>query len=186
MDKLKDIVNEVIYLYIIFVLVILLFIPFPIKFSLYVNNKIIKIYLYNKEIKIKKSDKKKKSPKKKKNYNFIFNWKKFLHIIKHSKFKPRLSYKYKLLYDTSDAYYTAILNGYLNILSSSLHHLLLWFFKIKKFNIQVNPLFKNEFNIEFQFKGIIYINFVKLIIIAINLLKCIKKEVSPLREAYEQ
>lgn len=186
MDKLKDIVNEVIYLYILLALFILVFIPFPIKFSFYVNNKIIKIYLYNKEIKIKKSNKKKKTPKKKKNYSFIFNWKKFLYIMRRSRFKPRLSYKYKLIYDTSDAYYTAILNGYLNILSNSLHNLLLWFFRSKKFKIQVNPLFKNEFYIEFQFKGIIYINFVKLIIIAINLLKCIKKEVSPLREAYEQ
>ena len=178
--------NEVIQLYILLILLALMFIPIPIKFSIIVTNKAFFIYLYNKEIKMKKSNKKKKSSPKKKKYTFIFNWKKLLHIMRRSLFKIRLSYKYNLLYDTSDAYYTAILNGYLNIFSNVFHNFLLWFFKIKRFKIAVNPLFKNKFHIEFQFKGIIYINFVKLIIIAINLLKCIKKEVSPLREAYEQ
>lgn len=173
-------------MYILLFLIILIFIPIPIRFSLEVNNKIVKIHLYNKEIKIKKSKKNQKPSKKKKRFSFVFNWKKFIYLMKNSSFKPRLSYHYDLVYDTSDAYYTAILNGYLNILSYTLHNLFRWFFKIKKFKVTVNPLFKNEFHIKLHFKGIIYINLVKIIIIAINLSKCIKKEVSPLREAYGQ
>lgn len=177
-------------MYIFFFMIILFFLPIPIKFSVITDITKIDIYIYRKLVKSLAINflnllEKKDSVEKGKLYSFPVDWRKFLHTMKIAPLKLRLSYNCILYYDTPDAFGTAMLNSLLNLLTYNSHNFLLWFFKIKRFNIKVHPLFKNKFNLKFHFKGIIYVNLVKILIIAFNILKCKKKEVSPLREAYE-
>jgi Protein of unknown function (DUF2953). len=182
-------------LYVLFTifLVIILF-PFPVKFRVEIIEFKIKVYLYKKLILDKdifsliKKDKTKPKPKEKmkESKKYKLNYINIVNSLKKSTFKPILKYRLQIDYDLSDAYPTAILNGLITPIAYIIHGQLIRFLRVPNYNVKITPKFNNSFYLYFSFKGIIYVNLVKITIIGFKILRNIKKEVSPLREAYGQ
>ncbi|MDD7793878.1 DUF2953 domain-containing protein [Clostridium sp. 'White wine YQ'] len=174
-------------------LIIILF-PIPIKFRVEIDEFKIKVFLYKKLILdkdifslIKKEKAKPKTKEKKKDSRkYKLDYLNIVNSLKKSTFKPILKYRLQIDYDLSDAYPTAILNGLITPIAYVIHGQLIRFLKVTNYKIKITPKFNNSFYLYFSFKGIIYVNLVKITIIGFKILKSIKKEVSPLREAYGQ
>lgn len=172
-------------------LIIILF-PIPIKFRVEIDEFKIKVFLYKKLILDKdifsliKKEKPKTKEKKKDSKKYKLDYMNIVNSLKKSTFKPILKYKLQIDYDLSDAYPTAILNGLVTPLVYIIHGQLIRFLKVPNYKIKITPKFDNSFYLYFSLKGIIYVNLVKITIIGFKILRNIKKEVSPLREAYGQ
>ncbi|MBL4930956.1 DUF2953 domain-containing protein [Clostridium paridis] len=172
-------------------LIIILF-PIPIKFRVEIDEFKIKVFLYKKLILDKdifsliKKEKPKTKEKKKDTRKYKLDYINIVNSLKKSTFKPILKYRLQIDYDLSDAYPTAILNGLITPLAYVIHGQLIRFLKVTNYKINITPIFNNSFYLYFSFKGIIYVNLVKITIIGFKIMKHIKKEVSPLREAYGQ
>ncbi|WP_238882694.1 DUF2953 domain-containing protein [Clostridium sp. YIM B02551] len=172
-------------------LIIILF-PIPIKFRVEIDEFKIKVFLYKKLILDKdifsliKKEKPKANEKKKETRKYKLDYINIVNSLKKSTYKPILKYRLQIDYDLSDAYPTAILNGLITPLAYVIHGQLIRFLNVTNYKIKITPKFNNSFYLYFSLKGIIYVNLVKITIIGFKILKNIKKEVSPLREAYGQ
>lgn len=169
----------------LFILLLLLFIPIPIKISISYSkgNYYIKLYkfyiLKSKTIDSPslKAEKHKKKPKQKKKLNNKYKPKfkdilEILKSLKRNKFKPKLKINGKLDYSTGDAKNTAISYGIINGVYPPILELIKILFSIKKVNINVNPIFKDEIIVNFELISIIYTSIVKTIYMGITVAKC--------------
>lgn len=144
------------------IILIILLIPFPYKYSIYCDNQnyYIKFFFIN----IKKSNSKKKSNKK----FMTKNIKPIYKALLWNKFKPKLTIKGNIDYSFSDAMIDAIFYGSLNNLFSFLSILSKYF--LSSFNInklKIKPLYKTNFYFYINIKCILFISFAQIIIIMI-------------------
>lgn len=169
------------------ILLIILFIPFPLKLTLHAskNDFYIKLYGYtlmSKE-KLKRKKKKKKHNKFSKKFDFsISNSKKFASRLYYSKLKPFLYIDISFTYSFNDAATTAVSYGALSEIPNILYLILKILFKPHKYNFSINPVFKDNVILNFEIKSIIFLSFAHIINILIVLIKSYKKtprEVTP-------
>lgn len=166
------------YLITILLIVLLIsFIPIPIKITIIYNNKDLKINIYNFKINLDKNKtqqniikaKKKKDKKNKRNFKISFS--KLIYKLDNSVLKPHLRFKLNLNYGLEDAANTAILYGVLNSFIPFIIRILEIIFKIKKYNFFIKPNLKNpEFNIELN--CIFFISMANIINILFLIIKC--------------
>jgi len=165
---------------IIFILLIIIsFIPIPIKIKFIYEDKIAKLFIYKFNIKLKKFSKKIKStttPKKPKNKAPIKlqNIKAILKKINNSKFKPRLKLKVKIDFGFSDAAITALSYGLINIIAPMVYELFKVVFKIKNFQYDLHPDFNNS-KVKLQANSIIFISLVNVMYMVFIIFKNIRK-----------
>lgn len=179
--------------YFIVILLIIFFIPFPIKITFFISNKNLVFKVYNfdilKIIKKKKTHKPKNTKEKAaiKKEDIIHNKKqkkfsnlslnnilKVISLIKNNKLKPSLKIKGSFEYSLNDSAKTAISYG---IISSYLPMLIGFFkifFKVKKFQMPIKPLFKEKFFLKLEINSIITFSLVQIIYMIILVFKGLK------------
>lgn len=191
---------------IIFVLTIVIFLPIPVKLSLYFDkgNYDIKIYKFSILEKLKKNTKNDKLQKKdkakekneanspssdeKEKFNLISFLKERIDLkilyrnIRDSNFKPRLRVDGFLNYSLGDPMNTAISYGAINMLLPLFYRGTLIFFKSKKFKFDVNPLLESEGYLSTKLNCIIFFSFAHIIYVLFLIFKSIldTREVNPL------
>ena len=176
---------------------VIIFIPIPIKISIYASTddyylKIYKFYILKrkkeKNIKttnpvMKKANKRKK--KKKPSLLKEISPKKVIKLLKlfnNNKFKPRLKVKGYFCYSLGDAAKTAIFYGVLSTYFPLLFFALNIIFKTKKFSLPINPIYEDKFIVKTEITSIITLSLAQIICInilvikAINILKEVKLE----------
>jgi len=166
------------YIIIFLLALVLILFPIPLKITLKYSNKVMEIYLYNKQLKSKKPLK----PGLKKdlegnikenffNSLFLSNIRLIIFKIRRLKFKPTITLNTKLEYGFDDAAFVAILFGLIYSTYSFLYLILINFVKVKTTDFKVTPHFKeNDFNMEIS--SVIYINLAKTIYIAFVMSLC--------------
>ncbi|HCW54891.1 MAG TPA: hypothetical protein DG753_14440 [Clostridium sp.] len=179
--------------FILLIILFLLFVPIPFKFDMHFSfeDYYIKIYgftivsknkIHNKK---NKNSKEKISPpikKSKKNIKLKReNFKIFLSKLYHRHFKPTLYIDSCLSYSLNDAFKTAIFFGILNNINTPLYILINIIFKIKKFNFEVKPMFKDEYFLDYNTSSIFFLSLAELIYITTIIFKYLlnSKEVTP-------
>lgn len=168
---------------IVLVILFILFLPIPIKFSIYYSSDDYYIKFYNITLTSKKKDKFKKNITLDKKEDDIFkilykylDLKSFIFDLYHSKFKPYLRIKLILNYSFNDAAKTAISYGVLCQIPSLVFILSNIPFKIRKFNFKINPIFEDKFLLKFETSSIIFLSLANIIYITILLLKYITNQ----------
>ncbi|MBM7835905.1 DUF2953 domain-containing protein [Clostridium sardiniense] len=187
------------------IIFIIFLIPLPIKVSIFYSNKDYYIKLYKYEI-ISKGNRDKThkfmknmysfantcrtSKFKEKFSNIIFS-KNFFKIIvfklKKNKYKPKIKFNGYLNYSLGDSSDTALFYGVISSFAPFLYRFLCLFFKVKKSNLSIEPIFKDSKFINLNYKSIIFISLGQIIYICIIFIKSIlkSKEVSLLRGNYD-
>ena len=177
--------NILIFVIIIFLLLIL--IPIPIKISMFYsnNNYYIKVYNFN-IISSKKSKKINEYMNYKLNrlidYMVISNkdidfkfyklfFKKLIFNLKRNKHKPKIKFNCELSYSLFDSFNTAIFYGILSTFFSFIYYGLNISFKVKKSKLDIKPIFKDTFSINFSYKSIIFLSIGKVIYMLLIFLK---------------
>lgn len=181
--------SNIMKLFIIFLIVLLLFIPIPLKiYVCYKNNKFIikfyKVTLYpSKHLKDMSKIYSKAKEKNKLTTNFKKNFNKhtiqeIFHSLCKSKLKPRLKLDFNIDYGFEDAALTALSYGLLNSIFAPLQHILYSFFKVKKLQFNALPDFDGS-KLNLEIKSIISISIAQIInmsfIIGFILFKAYKK-----------
>lgn len=158
----------IISIFIIFILILII----PLKITVTYTDKWFNVSIYNfkwkrgelKNIKKQNYINKKTNEKKYDNKN-----KKALKVtLEKCNFKPKANISASLDYDIEDAAYSAIIYGGFQSILPYIYNYLIKIFKLKNFNFNITPLFKNKNFIDFKFKGIFYISLVKIIYIYIS------------------
>ena len=180
-------------LFLIFLVILLIFfIPIPIKINIYYStvDYYVKLYglpiiskkkstLITKHHKIKPSTEKEPNFFRKfiivKDLNYI-DFKSLILTLYNLKFKPLLKIKFSLDYSLNDAARTAIFYGILYQIPPLIYFLINIPFKTYKFNFKVNPIFKDKFLLRIETSSIIFISFANIIYIIIILFRFIKKQ----------
>lgn len=167
---------------ILFLLLFILFFPIPLKFTIYysLENYYLCIYKFTIISKKKKNISKlsnnfKKFNKKNNLKISIPKYKNFLSKLFYSKFKPSLKININLSYSLNDAYNTAMLYGMLCNISPFLYTLLHAPFKITKYDLNLNPIFKDNFLVKIEISSIICISFAHIIYMATIFIKNAKE-----------
>lgn len=153
----------------LFIILLLIFFPIPIKISFAYIEKSVTLKIFNIKINISALTKKKnigKSSKKttKKNIPYF----KLLSIYRSSKFKPFINIKILITYGLNDAAYTGIVYGLLNAVCALQYHLISQLFILKKYDFKLNPSFEKIF-FDFNLNCIISISLANVIYIVIRL-----------------
>jgi len=179
--------------FIFLVILLIFFIPIPIKFNIYCSTIDYYVKLYGLTIISKKRSKYKgkHSPKIKPSikkehklfssfYNNIglkpMDFKSLISTLYNLKFKPLLKIKSSLDYSLNDAARTAIFYGVLYQTPPLIYSLINIPFKTFKFNFKINPIFEDKFLLKIETSSIIFISFANIIYIIIILFKFIKKQ----------
>ncbi|MDR3596714.1 DUF2953 domain-containing protein [Clostridium sp.] len=169
-------------------ILLIFFIPIPIKFSIYYSAedyyiKLYKIVIVSKKkdiIKkdiIKKDIKYKSEPEVKDKFNLLsflyknINLKSFLSNLYRLKFKPLLRIKFSLHYSFNDAAKTAVSYGVLCQLPQIIFLLSSIPFNVRKFDFKINPIFEDKFLLKFETSSIIFLSLANIIYMIIILLK---------------
>ncbi|WP_422388190.1 DUF2953 domain-containing protein [Clostridium baratii] len=149
------------------------------------NNYYIKVYNFN-IISSKKSKKINKYVNRKLNKliyrtsidngNIDFNFyklfsKKFIFNLKRNRYKPKIKFNGELSYSLFDSFNTAIFYGILSTLFSFIYCGLNIPFKVKKSKLNIKPVFKDTFSINFYCKSIIFLSLGKVIYMLVIFLK---------------
>lgn len=176
------------------IILLILFLPIPINFSIYYTKENYYIKLYN--FKILKSKKKpvvdnnkteinqkepKKTKKKKTSKKFFtksLEPKKIISALDKNKFKPTLRMEGSISYSLNDAAKTAISYGVISAIMPFILRIIQILFKSKKVKLPITPQFKNEFTVNFYIKSIIFLSTAQII----YMLFLISKGVSPKKE----
>jgi hypothetical protein len=167
------------------IILLLFFIPIPIKLNIYYSNINYFIKLYNLTIisKTKSENKSKKSAHKEKheqfsNFNDEINLKTLLLDLHNTnlKFKPLLRIKFDFSYSFTDAARTAISYGVLYQFPPLIYKLLGFLFKVSKFNYKITPIFEDKFLVKIEISSIIFLSVANIIYITIILFRCILKQ----------
>jgi len=179
--------------FIFLVILLILFIPIPMKFNIYYST--IDYYVKLSGLTIiskKKSKYKEKHSHKiessiKKEHKFFssfynniglksIDFKSLISILYNLKFKPLLKIKFSLDYSLNDAAKTAIFYGVLYEMPPLIYFLINIPFKTYKFNFKINPIFEDKFLLKIETSSIIFISFANIIYIIIILFKFIKSK----------
>ena len=179
------------------IILLILFLPIPIKFSIYYNkqNYYIRLYKFtilkkqekqrvehNKKVADKKEVKKLKKKKTSKNFfRRSFDPKKIIRALDRNKFKPTLRVEGSLSYSLNDASKTAISYGVISATMPLILRVIKILFKSKKFKFPITPQFKDEFLVIFDIKSIIFLSLAQII----YMLFLIAKGTSPIKEVKE-
>lgn len=188
-----------------FIIFIIFLIPLPIKFSIFYSDKDYYIKLYKYKI-ISKGNKGKthkfiknvcsftntcRKSRLKEEFNDVILSKSFFKILvsklKKNKYKPRLKFNGYLNYSLGDSHNTALFYGVISSFFPAIYRFLCLFFKIKKSNLSINPIFKDSKFINLNYESIMFISLGQVIYIFIIFIKSLlkSKEVSLLREIYD-
>lgn len=179
--------------FIFFVILLIFFIPIPIKFNIYYStiNYYIKLYglititSKKKHSHIVRHHKVKSLLKKEhkffsrfyNNINFkSLDWKSLVSNLYNSKFKPLLRIKFSLYYSLNDAAKTAIFYGVLCQAPPLIYILLNIPFKTCKLNFKINPIFEDKFLLRIETSSIIFLSFANITYMIIILFRFIKKQ----------
>jgi hypothetical protein len=176
----------------LFIIFLILFVPLPIKITLFFSKENYYIKLYNFSLLKKKDENKvdsnnvnteqKNNSTKNKNEHkkpkFLSNLSasgilKIIKEFKKSRFKPGLKLKGYLNYSIGDAAKTAISYGLLSTYLPLLSWVFSIIFKIKKFTLPINPIFKDEFIAEIKITSIITLSLAQIIYMVILFIKVI-------------
>ena len=167
---------------IFFIFLFILFFPIPLKFTSYYSseNYYIKFYKFILISKYKSNNPKTLNRlieynKKNKSKFHVSKYKKFCSKLFYSKFKPSLKINLSFSYSLNDSYNTALIYGLLCTLFSFLYQLVNIPFNIKKYNLNVDPIFKDEILVKFETSSIIFISFAQIIYISIIFIKTSKE-----------
>jgi hypothetical protein len=175
------------YLILLFIMLIIILFPIPIKITLKYSNNLLEIFLYKKKINInkplKKSNKVSANEPNTKSlqiylkslvtYN-LNDLKLISYKIRDLKLNPTLILNTKIEYGLDDAAVVAILFGSIYSAYSFLHKILLNSFKVKNMTCNVIPHFEeNDLHIEIE--SIIYISLSKIIYTAFKIFPCLIK-----------
>lgn len=187
--------------FIILIIILIFFIPIPLKISIYYSIKdyYIKFYRFiifsEQKNKLKKNIKRKlynhkntneKNLKNKKKSKFNLNNFKGRNIsplilkLYNSSFKPKLNFKCNIDYSLNDAAKTAVFYGVMCELPSLVHLISNILFKSNKFTFDINPVFEDEFLLKIEISSIIFLSFAHIIYVLILFKVFIKvQEVNP-------
>ena len=162
--------------FIVLFILIIIFLPLPLKISIYFSkeNYYIKLFKFT----ILKKDKE-KSIKKTKKQNKNNTKIPYIHIIKKidkKKYKPTLSLRGNINYSLSDSSNTAILYGIINSILPLIYRAMNILFKIKKSNLHINPIFNNSFLFDLNINCIIFISLGQIINIFFSIISVAFKE----------
>lgn len=181
-------------------LILILFIPIPLKFKLHYSkdryyikfyniniisndNGMIKKFLDKKKGKEKNIKEFKTKASKLKDYMDIDSNKKNLKPLiktlyinlKKNKFKPSIKFSSDIIYSLGDASRTAICLGLFYNINPILIYLFSILFKVKLLKNNLNPIFKDEILFEFTISSIITFNLAQIIYIFFIIYKSIRK-----------
>ncbi len=181
-------------------LILILFIPIPLKFKLHYSkdryyikfyniniisndNGMIKKFLDKKKGKEKNIKEFKTKASKLKDYMDIDSNKKNLKPLiktlyinlKRNKFKPSIKFSSDIIYSLGDASRTAICLGLFYNINPILIYLFSILFKVKLLKNNLNPIFKDEILFEFTISSIITFNLAQIIYIFFIIYKSIRK-----------
>lgn len=170
---------------IMLVILLIFFIPIPIKLSIFYSPEdyYVKLYRFTiiskRKVKNKKRYSNKNEPAFKKNRKSIFIFNKEISAKSilsdftklYVKFKPFLRIKFSLEYSLNDAARTAIFYGVLYQAPPIIYILLKIPFNIKKFNYTITPIFEDKFLLKIETSSIIFLSFANIIYIIIILFK---------------
>jgi len=180
--------------FIFFVILLIFFIPIPVKFNIYYSLVNYYVKLYGLTIISKKKSVQKKmryheaKPSLKKEHKFfssfynkvdlkyIVDYKSLISTFYNLKFKPLLKMKFSLDYSLNDAAKTAIFYGILYQTPPLVYLLINIPFQTYKFNFKINPIFEDKFLLKIETSSIIFISFANIIYIIIILFKFRKKQ----------
>ncbi|MBE6051724.1 MAG: DUF2953 domain-containing protein [Clostridium sp.] len=183
-----------VFLLILFIIFLISLIPIPLTIKLFYdkNNYYIKIYKFTilkknkkdenlaEEVKeeVKNSDTLKKAKIKEKKFklklfdDFSFpDYLELIKIISKNTFKPHIYINGYIDYSLNDAYYTAISFGIISTYAPLLYWIINIIFKTKKFNLPINPVFKDEFIFNTEIKSIITISMAQTIYMVFLIIK---------------
>jgi len=162
-------------------ILLIFFIPIPIKFSIYYSTIDYYVKLYGFTVLSQKEIHRKVEANIKKEDNFFLklykyiDWKSLISTINNLKFKPSLKTKLYLDYSLNDAARTAIFYGVLSQLPPLIYILIKVPFNISKFDFKIKPIFKDMFLLKIETSSIIFISFANIIYIIIILFKYMQK-----------
>ena len=188
--------------WLLLIITFLLFVPIPFRFDIHFSfdNYYIKFYGFslvskkNISNRKNKSSKKNKTPpikEKKNNKKFkkelLFNniqksdFKNFISKLYHRHFKPVLYIDSYLSYSLNDASKTAIIFGALSNIKTPMYILLNIIFNVKKYKSKIDPLFKDEYFIDYNTVSIFFLSFAEIIYMIAIVFKYLhnSKEVTP-------
>ena len=171
-------------------ILLILFIPIPIKINIYYSrvNYYVKLYGFTiisrrKIENRKKTIKKDKSALKDKANDFYkkinfksLEYKTLILKLYSSKFKPLLKIDLFLDYSLNDAARTAIFYGVLCQTPPLIYFLLNILFNLRKFNLKINPVFEDKFFLKIETSSIFFLSFANIIYIIIILFRFIKRQ----------
>ncbi|PRR80878.1 DUF2953 domain-containing protein [Clostridium vincentii] len=170
------------------ILFFIIFVPIPIKLSFFISRENYYLKLYRFYISKKQKNKNrtnsnieiKKPPKIKTNEKpslikglSVKTVIKIIKLFNNSKFKPTLRLNGYFSYSLGDAANTAIFYGVLSTYFPLLLFALNVIFKTKKFNLPINPVFKDEFIAETKITSIIMLSLAQITYMIILLIKTI-------------
>lgn len=164
------------------ILLLILFMPFPVKVRFFYSEGVFALYLYRFKINIlkfasKQKHKKNKPQKKKKEEINLKAIPIILHKFNINPFKPTLRVNLFLDYGIDDASATAISYGLLNIAAPFINQIISVMFKVKKYKTKIVPEF-NKLTLKIDLESIIFISLAKIIymsVIAFKSFKLLKK-----------
>ena len=164
---------------ILFILLLLILFPIPLKTIIYYSKENYYIKLFNFNIKAKESSESippNTNQEKKHTKKTLFKDLPLITIIKklnNNKFKPILLINGHLHYSLKDSAYTAISFGFLNSILVLINRLINIPFKSKNFNINIIPDFKDKLFYEVNIKCILIFNIGQIIYILLEIIKII-------------
>lgn len=156
-------------MYILLIILMLLFIPFPVILDFFYKDYDIILKLYNrsiKEIQLFNRVQETKHDLQRKHFFFPFD---YIREIKRFHFKPHLKVHANIILGLDDAAKTAEIFGLMNYFIQLAFLFSKNFFKIKDIDYKINPDFKKNI-LEIKIHSIIWINIAKTIYIVISIL----------------
>lgn len=160
------------WLLFISILLIILFIPIPLKFTFSYKEQIFNFKIYNKTVfsnrpSFKKANKKKKSKKEKTTTSkpARLSYSLLIEHLQRNIFKPWIKFNYNMEYCFNDSAFTAISYGLLYNMDPIVYLLLQNFFSVKAYTVNIVPNFKNIFEVEVDTKAIIFFNIFQVLTI---------------------
>ena len=109
------------------------------------------------------------------------DYKELVSNLYYRRYKPSLYFDARIAYSLSDAAKTALLYGALNNLNAPVYMLFKIIFKFKKYNLDIEPIFKDELLLNFDADSIFFLSIAEIICIISILIKNMRncKEVTP-------
>lgn len=160
-------------IYLFIPIIVIIFLPIPIKICAVYDNSILALRVYNHKINLQTKSEIEENVKE--TLSMDAHIKPILEFLSTNKFKPSLKLKTDLVYGLGDAAYTAIFYGVIHTIYPFLIQYISNFVKIKNTKLNINPEF-NDTILNLKINCIIFISLTQLIYIGFNLLKILKEK----------